>query len=101
MSVHAIRVRLTDPDSEGAVKQFIGRDAWALWELVAAGPNGLTTIERSAPRWSHYIYKLRRGGIAIETRHEPHAGDYPGHHARYFLRSQLEVIETTKTRSSK
>lgn len=65
-------------------------------ELVAAGANGLTTLERSAPRWSHYIYKLRRGGIAIETQTETHAGDYPGHHARYVLRSPLEVIETQR-----
>jgi len=96
-NVKAIRVRLADPDGGVMIKSFIGRDAWALSELVAAGTNGLTTLERSAPRWSHYIYKLRRGGIAIDTRTETHAGDYPGRHARYVLRSPLQVIETRKT----
>ena len=98
-NVTAIKVRLADPENGGTIKRFVGRDAWALSELVSAGVNGLTTLERSAPRWSHYIYKLRRSGIAIETRHEPHAGNYPGHHARYFLRSQLEILETIKAES--
>jgi hypothetical protein len=98
-AITGIKVRLDDTEGGGTIREFVGRDAWALAELVSAGTNGLTTLERAAPRWSHYIYKLRRGGIAIETRHEPHAGNYPGHHARYFLRSQLEVIETRKAES--
>jgi hypothetical protein len=71
-----------------------GRDAWALAELVKAGADGLTPISRPAPRWSHYTWKLRRQGVDIETVTEAHGGAYSGHHARYVLRSPVEIIET-------
>jgi hypothetical protein len=32
--------------------------------------------------------------VAIETVHEMHSGAYRGRHARYVLRSPIEVIET-------
>lgn len=71
-----------------------GRDAWALAELVTAGADGLTPISRPAPRWSHYTWKLRKQGVDIETITELHGGAYAGHHARYVLRSPVEIIET-------
>ena len=67
--------------------------AWTLGQLIAAGPTGCTPITHPAPRWSDYVFKLRREGVSIETIHEPHAGAYPGHHARYRLLSAVEVVE--------
>jgi hypothetical protein len=37
-----------------------GRDAWALSELIAGGMIGVTPLHNPAPRWSHYIFKLRK-----------------------------------------
>ena len=72
---------------------FEGRNAWALNQLISAGQRGCTPIDNPAPRWSHYVYKLRRGGIDVETIHEAHGGQFAGHHARYVLRSKLRVLE--------
>lgn len=66
-----------------------GRDKWALDRLRAAGRNGCTPISEPAPRWSAYVFNLRALGLEIETITEPHRGDYPGHHARYVLRSTV------------
>ena len=66
-----------------------GRERWALESLIGAGPKGCTPIDNPAPRWSHYVWLLREAGIEIETIHEPHAGNFPGSHARYVLRSKV------------
>ena len=71
---------------------FLGRDAWCLGRLVEYGERGVTPIERPAPRWSHYVYKLRRAGVDVDTIPEGHAGAYAGRHARYVLRSPVEVL---------
>jgi predicted methyltransferase len=81
-------------DPEAPVKTFLGREAWALAELVAAGTEGLTTLQRPAPRWSDYIAKLRKRGVGIITEHEPHGGAYSGHHGRYRLTVPVAVIES-------
>lgn len=76
-------------------KSFIvtGRDAWALDELLAAGLTGCTPITRPAPRWSAYVHALRtERGLNIETVTEPHAGQFAGHHAKYILRSPVEIL---------
>lgn len=65
----------------------LGRDEWALDQLRKAGLKGCTPITQPAPRWSAYIYNLRKLGVEIETITEPHDGDFPGRHARYVLRS--------------
>jgi hypothetical protein len=71
-----------------------GRFAWAASELHKAGTRGCTPIERPAPRWSHYVWRLRHDwGLDIETITEGHAGPYAGHHARYVLRSSVEILE--------
>jgi hypothetical protein len=80
----------------GAIKKIRGRDAWALIELVTGGIVGVTPIEQPAPRWSHYIFKLRRAGIIIETIDERHSGSFAGSHARYLFRSPLHVIKTVR-----
>lgn len=69
-----------------------GREAWALKALIERGENGVTPIDNPAPRWSHYIFKLRGYGIAIETINEPHGGPFSGTHARYVLRSPVTVL---------
>jgi hypothetical protein len=68
-----------------------GRVRWALDQLRAAGTTGCTPIDNPAPRWSAYIFDLRGMGIEIETITETHDGDFPGHHARYVLRSGVSL----------
>ena len=70
-----------------------GRMAWALLRLVEAGPAGLTTLKQPAPRWSDYIFKLRKAGISIETETESHAGQFAGHHGRYRLLTSVRIVE--------
>jgi hypothetical protein len=70
-----------------------GRDAWALSELIAAGPEGCTPLEQIGPRWSHYVWKLRTVyGLNIETITELHGGEFSGHHARYLLHSNVSRV---------
>ena len=64
-----------------------GRDAWALDRLSEAGPKGCTPIEQPAPRWSSYVFNLRKQRVPIETLHEPHEGEFSGTHGRYVLRA--------------
>ena len=69
------------------------QDAWALLELVAAGPKGRTPIDNPGPRWSGYVFNLKHThGLDIETRHEAHRGAFPGAHARYVLLSPVEIL---------
>lgn len=89
-NITSMRVRLGD---NGPVVKVKGRDAWALANLIDAGKDGCTPIEHPGPRWSHYCWKLRKAGIVVETVTEPHGGTYSGRHARYVLRSPIEVIE--------
>lgn len=84
------KLRIKMPD--GSFQTFAGREAWTLRHLVNAGPRGLTTIDHPAPRWSHYVYKLRRAGLVISTEHEAHKGDFPGHHGRYRLETPVVVV---------
>ena len=77
--------------------QFKGRDAWALDELIGAGPLGCTPIDHPGPRWSGYVHKLRRAGLDIETITEAHGGPFKGHHARYLLRSRVRRMTPPET----
>lgn len=94
MSGNVVRILARIGDGPGAVvREFRGRRAWALNELLQAGPVGVTTLQRPAPRWSDYIMKLRREGVGIHTEHEGHGGDFAGHHGRYRLTVPVSVIE--------
>ncbi len=62
-----------------------GRLGWTLLQLVNAGNDGVTPLERPALRWSGYVHALRKRGIPIETEVEEHGGDYSGRNARYRL----------------
>jgi len=79
--------RVTPTEGDAFRIVVSGRDRWALEELRKAGANGCTPIDKPAPRWSAYVFNLRGLGVDIETITEPHEGDFPGHHARYVLRS--------------
>ena len=74
------------------IKTF-GRDAWALRKLIDNGERGVTAFDEVGPRLSHYIFKLRRAGLNIETKDEAHSGAFAGTHGRYVLRSRVEVLE--------
>ena len=90
-SKQSIRFRLP---GESWVRIATGRVAWAFGELLMAGRCGVTPIDNPAPRWSAYIFTLRTEyGLDIETVNEPHGGPYPGTHARYVLRTRVEVVE--------
>jgi len=80
-------------EPDGATVKAVGRDAWALRHLINAGESGITPLERPAPRWSHYVWKLRGMGLVIETIDEAHGGPFSGHHARYVLRSEISILE--------
>jgi hypothetical protein len=89
MTSTKIKIRLRD----GSQQSFIGREAWTLRHLVSAGRTGVTTIDHPAPRWSHYVYKLRKAGLSISTDYEAHKGDFPGKHGRYRLETPVTVVE--------
>ena len=76
-------------DGSAQTLRLKGREEWALERLLEAGAAGCTPIDTPGPRWSDYVFKLRRRGLAIETVHEPHHGPFAGHHARYILRSRV------------
>lgn len=80
-------------EPDGGVHEVIGRDAWALLNLIQAGERGCTPIDTPGPRWSHYVFKLRRAGFIIETIDESHGGPFAGSHARYVIRSKVTILE--------
>jgi len=69
-----------------------GRVRWALERLLESGATGCTPIAEPAPRWSAYIHALRLMGVEIETVHEPHDGEFAGHHGRYVLKSNVRKV---------
>jgi hypothetical protein len=75
------------------ILELAGREEWALANLLSAGPLGCTPIDHPGPRWSDYVFKLRRRGINVETITEAHDGPYAGHHARYVLRDRVESLD--------
>jgi hypothetical protein len=77
---------------DGETVRVIGRDAWALRNLVNAGVRGCTPIDHPGPRWSHYVFKLRGFGFSIETIDEKHGDPFAGSHARYVLRSLVQIV---------
>ena len=80
-------------DDQPLTTTFIGRDAWALDNLIRAGERGCTPITTPGPRWSHYVWKLRGAGVHVETIDEDHGGPFAGSHARYVLRSSIRIVK--------
>jgi hypothetical protein len=71
-----------------------GRDAWALAQLIGSGSEGCTPLTHVGPRWSAYIFKLKKiHGLVIETVHEGHGGEFKGTHGRYILRSRVQFAD--------
>lgn len=71
--------------------RLTGRDAWALVKLAEAGPKGETPLTTPGPRWSAYIFNLRRLGFNIETLNERHGPPFAGTHARYVLHEVVSI----------
>ncbi|WP_289296356.1 hypothetical protein [uncultured Reyranella sp.] len=89
-------------DDGGRTIRPVGRDAWMLDRLLAAGDAGTTSLETPAPRVSHYVWKLRETyGLDIETITEEHGGPFAGHHARYILRSTVVPIAERAARADR
>jgi hypothetical protein len=82
---------VTTTDGVAFVILVSGRVRWALDQLLKAGAKGCTTISNPAPRMAAYVHTLRGTGVEIETITETHAGDFPGHHALYVLRSGVSL----------
>jgi hypothetical protein len=80
-------------DPLGHTREAVGRFGWTLLQLHLAGAAGLTSLERPAPRWSHYVWVLRGDGLDISTTPETHSGSFAGMHGRYHLRSPIEILE--------
>ena len=87
-----------DPEAGDQFVPVQGRVLWAFRHLLAAGEAGCTPIDTPGPRWSDYVFKLRRAGISVETITEMHGGPYAGHHARYVLRSKVTLREPAELR---
>lgn len=94
--VKKLEILASFPDQpERPPVRVAGRDAWALQELASAAQQGCTAIENPGPRWSAYVFNLRRAGFDIETVHEAHHGRFAGTHGRYVLRDRLVIAELT------
>jgi hypothetical protein len=89
--IKRLDVRRLDTNEVIATK---GRASWMLAQLIVTGQKGFTTLERPAPRISHYAFLLRKHGLPVETLNESHGGTYRGHHGRYVLNLPLAVVET-------
>lgn len=71
--------------------QVLGREAETLLKLhlqLAKGVRAFDFPGGPAFRLSAYVHALRRLGLKIRTRLEPHE---VGHHAVYFLESEIQV----------
>ena len=86
------RFILYDGDGSTQTVDLKGREEWALSHLLAAGEAGCTPIDTPGPRWSHYVWLLRGRGIDVATITEAHGGPFPGHHARYVLKSKVSRL---------
>lgn len=91
-----LTIRVPIADGTGQVVTVRGREAWALKALMAAGERACTPIDHPGPRWSGYVHDRRRLGINIETVHEPHSESFPGTHARFVVRSGVEVVDNAE-----
>jgi len=87
--IKSLSIRRLDTDQVVSTK---GRESWMLAQLIVTGPKGFTTLERPAPRISHYAFLLRKHGLPVETLNESHGGPYSGHHGRYVLNLPVQIV---------
>jgi hypothetical protein len=78
-----------DPHAAPVPLALTKRAEFFLEELLAAGSQGITTIDYPGVRVGDAIHKARRAGVHIETQYEPHGGEFAGNHGRYILRSKV------------
>jgi hypothetical protein len=64
--------------------------------LAERGERGVTPLEWIGPRWSDYVFKAKKLGFDIETVHEGHTGPFAGRHARYVLRSPVQILSVVR-----
>lgn len=97
-----VRAAFDVTDSNGGRRiNLVGRYAWALSSLIDSGLAGCTPIDRPGPRWSHYVFVLRRDyGLNIETITEAHGAPFPGTHARYVLRTDVRRADDASVREA-
>jgi hypothetical protein len=69
-------IRISVRVGDSPVKTFRGRFAQTLALLIENGPAGLSSLESPGVRLSHYVFRLRRDGVPIETEDERHSGPY-------------------------
>ena len=86
-----MKIHVTLLSEQPRTIELDGRLGWTMFHLAQAGPHGVETIKRPAPRWSAYVHDLRGKGIPIETEMVAHGGGYPGHHARYRLACDVSL----------
>jgi hypothetical protein len=80
---------------------FVGRFAATVDALILADEGGLTLLDLPMPRGSHHVFRGRRDGVGIETVTEAHAEPFSGTHARFVLRSRINVIERISAKGSR
>ncbi|MDU8946393.1 winged helix domain-containing protein [Ovoidimarina sediminis] len=77
-------------DGQNKPLEFAGRNGLALFGLIAAGDEGITTNECPSLRWANYVETLRCRGVAIETQMEGDEDDACG---RYRLACAFRVLQ--------
>jgi hypothetical protein len=75
------------------------RAEFFLEEMMAAGNEGITTIDYPGVRVGDAIHKLRKAGVNIETAYEQHGGEFAGAHGRYKLKSKVVRLFDTQPTS--
>jgi hypothetical protein len=91
----SLKVVAFPPEGAGDQRRDLalyGREAWCLSELVRAGTQGITSLAYLGARLSHYVFCLRRHGLAIDTASEANTGAFSGKHGRYTLKSRVRII---------
>lgn len=88
-----MRYCVSHPDHKTRPPFFVAlrhsRERDALEALIRAGATGCSFYDDPAPRWASSVHLLRKRGIDIITVPEPHGGEHPGRHARYYLISSV------------
>ena len=95
--ISGLRVEILGLNSQGlSTVTLVGREAWTCRLLLQAGKQGISSLNHPGARISHYIFKLRSYGFAIETIYSKHGGDFPGVHAVYVNHSDTRILEDRK-----
>ena len=84
---------ITTPEGETRIVTIGGRVRWAIEELRKAGAIGRTGREALGPRWAAYMHEAKHSfNIPIRDAWEPHEGEHPGRHKRWFLDCKIRPV---------